>query len=378
MHIPLQKIVEHQNFVGYAVDASLVLFSIKSGRVYGLDGLSAALFLDVYEECLISEMDTIFNRFSNIPQPFIRQIYQILYNQEGDENEQYSPPLPYARHHTDDAVREGYRVNDTIFLIHYPDPAIRSWIHPNLEHLKSELAVDIPSVYVDFNGSDDSWEVLFNQSVVSTEAVVLERLALSLHELMMIAAYQARPYLIAIHAAAMKRGNEVIVLPGSSGSGKTTLTAALLKHGFELFSDEVGLIDHNGNCLPLGMAMPIKEGSWSVIQNDLGMRMLPGSNTRWDGQKVRFLIPDRIALSPQKLSHIIFPKYQQSREPKVQKISASECMMQIKSAGYQLDRPLDEETFERILSFVATLPAYQIEYSSTKQALEAIEKILCE
>ncbi len=50
---------------------------------------------------------------------------------------------------------------------------------------------------------------------------------------------------VVLHAAAVRRAEQVVLLPGASGSGKSTLTADLLRRGWQLLSDElVGLGSH--------------------------------------------------------------------------------------------------------------------------------------
>ena len=49
----------------------------------------------------------------------------------------------------------------------------------------------------------------------------------------------------AVHAAAIARGDRVLLLPGSSGAGKTTLCAALLAHGYDFLGDNYVLL-HRG------------------------------------------------------------------------------------------------------------------------------------
>jgi hypothetical protein len=49
--------------------------------------------------------------------------------------------------------------------------------------------------------------------------------------------------LLAVHAAAVSRGDRAIVLSGPGGSGKTTLALALAARGCEILSDELAVLD---------------------------------------------------------------------------------------------------------------------------------------
>ncbi len=46
-----------------------------------------------------------------------------------------------------------------------------------------------------------------------------------------------------IHAAALRRGADTVLLLGKSGAGKTTLTLGLMGRGWEPFADDVALVD---------------------------------------------------------------------------------------------------------------------------------------
>jgi hypothetical protein len=48
---------------------------------------------------------------------------------------------------------------------------------------------------------------------------------------------------VAFHAAALARGDAVVLLVGESGAGKTTLTLGLMRRGWEPFADDIALVD---------------------------------------------------------------------------------------------------------------------------------------
>jgi len=68
------------------------------------------------------------------------------------------------------------------------------------------------------------------------------------------------PWRIFIHSGAVAWKGKAILLPGESGAGKTTLTAALVRAGASLCSDEYGVLDRAGRVHPYPLPLRVKEG----------------------------------------------------------------------------------------------------------------------
>ena len=66
------------------------------------------------------------------------------------------------------------------------------------------------------------------------------------------------PWRTFIHAGAVGWKGRALVIPGASGSGKTTLTAALVRAGATLLSDEFAVLDRKGYVHPYPLPLRIK------------------------------------------------------------------------------------------------------------------------
>jgi hypothetical protein len=70
----------------------------------------------------------------------------------------------------------------------------------------------------------------------------------------------------AIHAAALRYGESVVILAGTSGAGKTTLALGLLGRGLQLLSDELALSLPDGRTIaPFQRAPQLRVGTPELI-----------------------------------------------------------------------------------------------------------------
>lgn len=77
--------------------------------------------------------------------------------------------------------------------------------------------------------------------------------------------FHAHQYLI-VHAAAIARNGDAVLLPAPPGSGKSTLCAALVHRGWRLLSDELALIDLDTlEVIPLARPVNLKNQSIDII-----------------------------------------------------------------------------------------------------------------
>lgn len=371
--VPLQCSFLH----AYIIDSSLLLFSEKSECVYGFEKETAALFLEI--DTLVAaakDKKEILKMFPSLPQELITELYTLAVSAEEMPKESYGQKLPRGEYVSDELLRTCYVANGLSFVVNYPHAEIYKHLHPVFEHLASDLPSE-ERIAVDFKVHDGLWQILFDK-IPLAYPVDLATLALILQENMITALYQSRPHLIAMHAAAVGFAKALFILPAVSGSGKTTLSAALMKAGFELYSDEISTLDMQGRVDALPFALNIKEGSWSVLEKSYPCLVHAPAHLRFDAQRVRFLRPESSGVPSRKPTHLVFPKYRAGAATRLLPLSACEAMKRIAEGGYQLDVPLNATRFEAIASALMELPRFTLEYASLSEAIELFKELALE
>lgn len=125
----------------------------------------------------------------------------------------------------------------------------------------------------------------------------------------------------AIHAGAVWKDGQCIVLPGSSGRGKSTLTAWLVKHGYQYLTDELVFLSDDGKVTPLTRPINLKvtstHSSW-LLDEQFQDQVISDKNGSMIPHRV--LNSNFMALKPC-LTHVLFPEFQEGVEMVCEKVS---------------------------------------------------------
>ena len=359
----------------YLIGDSLLLYSQSTQNVYGLEKESASLFLQIDMLPRNTTIEEIANRFPDVDISLLKQMVALANCHEEIERVAYEADIEIGNYIKDDLPRVYYRVDNTVFAVHYQEETFFKRFHAVFEHLHIQEPGNGRMISVDFVKNGDAWEIHWNDIVV--DMLIPEgQLATFLQEKMMTAAYQARNYLISLHAASVEKNGSVVIFPAVAGSGKTTLTATLLQNGFQLFSDENTSLDDEGSVHPLPFCMNIKEGSWDVLSTLYPHLKERDVHYRFDGQKIRFLPPENMHKGRKKATHLVFPKYTPFAKTSLVPLSANEALSKIRDANYQVQKNMDVEKFERIVKNLISLPSVVLEYSDTDEAVTAINALI--
>jgi len=359
----------------YLMDESLLLYSEVTQNVYGFERGDAFLFLKIDELIGSCSYGEIVRQFPTVDSALVRKMYDLANCKEEVTLVEYESDVDSGAYVEDDLARVFYQVDDIAFAIHYPNETFFKHLHPVYKYLYVDKPDAKTIISVDFVKSGDLWEVQWNNTPIEM-AVSKSRLATYLQEKMMTCAYQAQPYLISLHAASVEKSGKVIVMPAVAESGKTTLTATLVYNGFKLFSDESTSLDDDGYVHPLPFCMNIKEGSWGILAEMYPQLSKSDTHSRFDDQNIRFITPRNMHKGRQKASYIIFPKYILGAKTSLTLISATEALLKINEASYQVQDNMDKNKFELILENLLSLPKYTLEYSDLNEAIDTISGLV--
>lgn len=198
---------------------------------------------------------------------------------------------------------------------------VTAWFPTAAEHpttaadLIAHVAVDGDVATVDLTPVGGAERSLPSaEAIIELSGVVAEQLAMRVTEG------------AALHAAAVQRGNDVVVLPGASGAGKSTAAIRLAIAGWTLLTDELAHVDDDGSISgllrPVGMKRPIDPG---VLDELTTSEVDPYAiATRYVGLVDATAIGEPAEPQPAAAAVLVFPAYDPELPPGVRRLSPIE------------------------------------------------------
>lgn len=190
---------------------------------------------------------------------------------------------------------------------------------------------------------------------------------------------RAHQYLM-LHAGALERGGQALLLPAMPGSGKSTLSAALAYRGWRFLSDEFGLIEPaTGRIHPLPRAVPLKNRSIPVIRDYLPEAYLGPVFPKTRKGDVAHLRPPLESIARQAECAaprwVLFPRF-------IDGLGAPRLTVLEKSAGFNRlaqnafnYRLLGETGFRTLASLIRRCDCYSLDYGDLDSAIRCIDEL---
>lgn len=176
---------------------------------------------------------------------------------------------------------------------------------------------------------------------------------------------------VTLHAAAVARGNDLVLLAGESGAGKTTLTLALLDAGWTYLSDDLAPVDPATALVhpfpkPLGVKDPaVWERVRAVFRDGPGLPPPDGS----------FLVPPRlwdVATEPLPARLLLFPRFDAGAELEVEPLTPARAAALASAYLRRLDPP----RLALLNRLCAGARSVRLGYGSSGDAVRAIDSLL--
>ena len=196
------------------------------------------------------------------------------------------------------------------------------------------------------------------------------------HANTLMLAYAHTQRFAALHAGAVLRNGQCILLPAPSGNGKSTLTAALSTAGYEYLTDDFAILTPppiRVRAVRLGIGL--KEGSWSVLADRIPTLTELPIHVRADGKRIRYLPmpPGVLDDEPVAVRALVFSEYQPTVETTCRAIRPADALLRLSTAGY--DARLCEETVRAFVAWVGDVPSYELRYGDLDGAIAAIDEV---
>jgi Coenzyme PQQ synthesis protein D (PqqD) len=270
-------------------------------------------------------------------------------------------------HHSD--LRERcYRLVEFSFRLRIPS-ALESDVDQLLAHLCVPDARS-PGVLLEVLRDGKRW-LLLRESRQVDQCSAAAGVIPMLHSSILLMAYGSSACMAAVHAAAVTRGDDCVLMPATSGSGKSTLTAALLSQGFGYGSDDLALLTHEPvRIRPVPTCLGLKSGSWRVLDGVLPAIRHLSTHLRADGKQVRYLPPPVIDQNRNYNARaIVFPIWSPGQQAaQINRIGAAEGLSRLTASGYDLRNRINAEIVECLIRWISGRPCFELRYDAPTDA----------
>lgn len=176
---------------------------------------------------------------------------------------------------------------------------------------------------------------------------------------------------VSLHAAAVARSGDLVLLAGESGAGKTTLALALLDDGWSYLSDDLAPIEAaTGLIHPFPKPLGLKDaGRWEAVRHAYGDLAPP------EPPAGSFLVPPSawtVAPGPLPPRALFLTRYERCAALAVEELTTAKAA----ALASPYLRRLDPDRVALLNRVCASAACFRLRYGSTREALEAIYGVL--
>lgn len=180
-------------------------------------------------------------------------------------------------------------------------------------------------------------------------------------------------YEVALHAAVLARDDAALLLVGSPGAGKTTLAIALAKAGLGVISDDVALLDEQGQVTGLPLPMAAKAGSWPLIAHHWPGVAAQPHHCRPDGQKLCYLHQGMVAdPRPRRIGQVILLNRRDEARIRVEELDPVCAFSALVAEGATRDGRLSSRGFSSLVEGLREARCYRLTYNDLLEAADAV------
>jgi HprK-related kinase A len=183
-----------------------------------------------------------------------------------------------------------------------------------------------------------------------------------------------------LHAAAVERNGQALVLPAWPGSGKSTLAASLACRGWRLLSDEFGVVTFSGTeVLPFPRPVALKNESIGVMRA-FGPDATFGATfpkTR-KGTVAHLRVPEESVLrgnEPATIAAIVFPDFQSGGANLIRPLPKATALLKLAGNSFNYEI-VGEKGFHALSAIVRRCESYVLRYGDLADAHAALDEVM--
>ncbi len=271
------------------------------------------------------------------------------------------------------------RIADVVLSVEFPSTFSNfiEILFPDFEEKKlNQVGIEFSVI----DHSDDTFEILENGKSICKDLTV-NNAALGLMNEVVRSVAEHSDNFIAVHAAAVKKNNIAVVIPGNTGSGKTSLSAWLVSQGYQYLTDELVLFSlENTNFQAFYRPLNVKaEGLKAVrplLKNFIeDQEISTKSIIVWPAG----FIGERVEKSkPAKANLFVFPSYRAEADLKIEVLTPAQVGLELMASNVNA-RNLENHGFKEMANIARQVPGFRLVYSDFEQLqgllLELIESL---
>lgn len=273
-----------------------------------------------------------------------------------------------------------YRLLGSRIRMRFTHADLLALVDPVLHHLRNHDEVGPATVDIDVVRLPGGPIHLCRDERSLLSCAAANQLAPLAKTLVWQAAIQAHDYFLNIHAGVVGDGDRSYLFPAAPGSGKSTLVAALIRHGFEYFSDEVALLHEatlQVEAVPL--ALCVKASGVAALAPYYPQLAGLGVHQRNDGKQVRYLPPPPQTVPPagsrRDVAAIVFPHYSPGQVSALERLGSAQALQLLLRECLIVDTRLTVGRVAALLAWIERTPCYRLVVSELDAAVTQIQSL---
>jgi hypothetical protein len=183
-----------------------------------------------------------------------------------------------------------------------------------------------------------------------------------------------------LHGGGFRAGDAAVLLPGGHGAGKTSLTLEALYRGYQVYNDEILIVEPERLLLrPYGRCFVVKESGRSLFPNLQYLHAVRGGTKMGQSVMVSYVNPGQIRqnyLAPSAPCRwIVFPRFRPGASTRLTPVSELEVVGRLLACVFTFFLNRDA-TLTGVAALARKCRAFDLEFGKLQDGFDAIETLL--